>query len=72
MACHDERVHFLGPVAIVICEEDLSTSTLVATNLFVREDGAWRLVHHQASPALLPASPRPRPQSARRFGRHPR
>jgi hypothetical protein len=29
-------------IAIVICRE------LVATNVFIREDGAWRLLHHQS------------------------
>jgi hypothetical protein len=32
----------------VVCEEELDGGTLIASNLFVREDGSWRLVHHQA------------------------
>jgi len=28
----------------------VGTGRLVATNVFVREDGAWRLVLHQSSP----------------------
>jgi len=59
LRCDDERVGFLGPdVAFVICGEQLEDASLVATNLFVLEDGAWKLAHHQAGPAP-PASPRP-------------
>ena len=35
---------------------------LVATNLFVREDGAWRLVFHQAGPVHRRVERRSRPQ----------
>lgn len=54
VACHDEQVVFQGDVAVVLCEEALPASTLVATNLFVREEGGWRMVHHQAAPMLFP------------------
>ena len=37
-----------GDTALVLCEEELDGGTLVASNLFVREDGAWRIAHHQA------------------------
>ena len=40
--------------AVVICYEVFEDTTMVATNVFVREDGEWRLMHHQAS-----ASPPP-------------
>jgi ketosteroid isomerase-like protein len=40
----------LGDVAFVTCHEVLADGLLAATNVFVREDGAWRMVHHQASP----------------------
>jgi ketosteroid isomerase-like protein len=49
-----EAAYLLGNVAYVVCHERLSDSmgevagTLVATNVFVREQGAWRLVHHHA------------------------
>ncbi len=52
VACHDDRAFLYGNVAIVLCEEELDTGHLVATNMFVREDGAWRLAHHQASPIV--------------------
>lgn len=48
IACYDERVLLYGEVALVLCEEELDGGTLAASNLFVREDGEWRLAHHQA------------------------
>jgi ketosteroid isomerase-like protein len=42
------QVH--GDVALVLCREHVEGGQLVATNVFVREEGGWRLVHHQASP----------------------
>jgi ketosteroid isomerase-like protein len=42
------QVH--GDVALVVCREHIPGGQLVATNVFVREGGAWHLVHHQASP----------------------
>ncbi|WP_035694023.1 nuclear transport factor 2 family protein [Azospirillum halopraeferens] len=47
---------------LVICEEVLAESVLMASNLFVREDGAWRLAHHQSGPLAPQARvDRPRP-----------
>ncbi len=48
VACYDEQVFLYGDTALVICEEEIDGGTLIASNLFVREDGAWRIVHHQA------------------------
>jgi ketosteroid isomerase-like protein len=50
---HGEYVIVDGDDARVICVEKVSESTLVATNQFRREEGAWRLVHHQASPLVI-------------------
>ncbi len=50
--CHDDRALIYGDVAIVLCEEELDTGHLAATNMFVRENGAWRMIHHQASPIV--------------------
>jgi len=50
--CHDDRAFLYGDLAIVICEEELSGGNLAATNIFIRESGAWRMVHHQASPIV--------------------
>jgi hypothetical protein len=40
----------LGKVAMVICRELVGGSALVATNLFVLENGEWRLFHHHSGP----------------------
>ncbi len=60
IACHDAHAHLLGECAMVICFEELEGGFTVATNLFVREDGAWRMVHHHAGPT----SDRPRRRAA--------
>jgi ketosteroid isomerase-like protein len=44
------KAHVLGEAAYVICFEEIEGQFLLATNVFVREDGRWRLVHHQAGP----------------------
>jgi hypothetical protein len=51
--CHDDRAFLYGDLAIVLCEEELDTGHLVATNMFVRENGAWKMIHHQASPLIV-------------------
>jgi len=48
--CEDASAHVLGDTAFVLCEEVLGEGRLVATNVFVREEDDWRLVHHQAGP----------------------
>ncbi|HET6924117.1 MAG TPA: nuclear transport factor 2 family protein [Anaeromyxobacteraceae bacterium] len=43
--------HVAGDAAFVVCHERIPGGPrLVATNVFVREGGAWRLCHHQAGP----------------------
>ena len=46
--CRAERVLVFGDSACVICHETVGGGLLVATNYFVREADAWRMVHHQA------------------------
>jgi ketosteroid isomerase-like protein len=60
VACSLAEAHVLGEVAYVTCHEVLPGGRLAATNLFALEDGAWRLVHHQASP-IAPGQARRRP-----------
>lgn len=48
-----ERVYLLGEVAYVICRELVAGAPLAATNVFVHEDGDWRLAHHHSSPVAL-------------------
>ena len=46
---------FVNPgAAFVLCYEDLGGTYLIATNIFVPEDGEWRLVHHQSGPTQAP------------------
>jgi ketosteroid isomerase-like protein len=37
-------------MAVVLCVESLRGGSLAATNVFVREGGEWRIVHHHAGP----------------------
>jgi ketosteroid isomerase-like protein len=54
--CERASAHVQGDWAWVVCVEVLPDGMLAATNLFVREEGTWRMVHHHASPT--PAPPR--------------
>jgi len=53
----DPTVILNGTTAVVFCTEDLGDSSAIASNTFVREDGAWRLTHHQSAglPARAPS-----------------
>jgi ketosteroid isomerase-like protein len=62
--CTRPTAAVMGDSAYVVCGEHIQGAELVATNLFVREDGAWKLVHHHAGPVHRRAQePRPRPRS---------
>jgi len=59
VSCRDPQAYGLasGPAgaasqaALVLCREVLAgQGVLAATNLFVREAGAWRMVHHHSGP----------------------
>ena len=52
--CRGARAHLLGELGVVLCYEIIGRSVLTATNLFLREDGAWRMVHHHAGPCGAP------------------
>jgi ketosteroid isomerase-like protein len=60
LACSLAEAHVLGDVAFVTCHEVLPGGRLLATNVFAREAGAWRMVHHQATP-IAPGQARPLP-----------
>jgi len=47
-------VKVYGDTAVVTCYETVGGGYLVATNIFIREAGAWKLVHHQAGPTPPP------------------
>jgi ketosteroid isomerase-like protein len=50
LRCERPHAHVAGDAAWVICLEVVPGGALVATNLFVRESGRWRIAHHHASP----------------------
>lgn len=54
--CRDSRAMIMGEVAAVVCYELLGGRVLVATNLFHKEGGGWKLVLHQAGPCAEPPS----------------
>jgi ketosteroid isomerase-like protein len=60
IACFDEQVFLYGDVGLVLCEEELEGGTLAASNLFVREDGGWRIAHHHAGQILRRQAEGPR------------
>lgn len=59
-------VQLHGDTAVVICWEAIGNMYLVATNVFVRERGSWRMVMHQSgqtshSPQGNTTPPSPQP-----------
>jgi ketosteroid isomerase-like protein len=61
--CRGAEAFLLGETAFVICYEELPGGILVATNIFARQAGTWRLMHHQAGPTVPVAPPLPGRQS---------
>jgi ketosteroid isomerase-like protein len=63
VTCVNPAATLIGEAAFVVCHETIDDAQLVATNVFVREDGRWKLVHHQAGqmsarrPATRPRKP---------------
>ena len=49
--CEHAHAFIDGDMAYVLCTEILPGGQLTATNIFVLEDEAWKMVHHQAWPA---------------------
>ena len=50
--CLNPRLVLRGDHALVLCEEKVGPTVLVASNLFLRTPKGWRLLHHQASPLM--------------------
>src|SRR5262245_20950687 len=52
--CNRPTAQVLGEAAFVVCLEEISSAAagteLIATNIFAREAGVWKMVHHQAGP----------------------
>ncbi|MET0386000.1 MAG: nuclear transport factor 2 family protein [Polyangiales bacterium] len=59
MRCDQAEAQLFGTTAVVTCYEgnDREPAHLAATNVFVLEDGEWRMVHHQAGPLAQPIRP---------------
>ncbi|RMD63303.1 MAG: DUF4440 domain-containing protein [Alphaproteobacteria bacterium] len=53
IACCGANGRLVGGVGVVVCYEQMDDRVLVATNLYIREEGAWKLIHHQAGPSNL-------------------
>jgi ketosteroid isomerase-like protein len=53
VVCRDPKVFVAGDQGFVVCYEAIGDTLLVATNIFQRESGNWKLVHHQAGPCNL-------------------
>lgn len=54
--CRGAKARRYGDTAFVTCYEVVGDSLLAATNILVREEGTWKLVHHQAGPCHAPPS----------------
>jgi hypothetical protein len=54
--CLKAQASVYGPIGVVVCYEAIERNYLIATNLFIAEAGAWKLIHHQAG-ALAAAPP---------------
>ena len=44
----DARAIVTGRTALVLCRERIGPVELMASNAWVREEGAWRMINHQA------------------------
>ncbi len=55
IAHQDDAAIVTGDDARVLCIEVVDGAALAATNLYRRIGGAWRMVHHQASPIAMMA-----------------
>lgn len=56
----DECVIMTGRRAMVLCTECFDMTRIIASNLYVLEDGEWKITHHQAThlPYKLKSPPR--------------
>jgi len=50
IVCHAPRATVFETSAVVVCIEEVGGAFLCATNMFVRDDGEWRMCHHHAGP----------------------
>lgn len=59
---HNATPLISGDEGRVFCIELISGMALAATNWFRRIDGAWRMIHHQASPIATQVEPELEPE----------
>jgi len=45
--CRNAVPHIFDTTAYVICYETLGDGALLASNVFILDDGRWHMVHHQ-------------------------
>lgn len=56
--CENPTCRVMGDSAVIVCRERLGGAVLIATNVYVREDDTWRMLHHHASAlARVPDTP---------------
>lgn len=48
--CRNARCCLADKMAFVVCSECFPEGELVATNIFVLEQGEWKIIHHQGGP----------------------
>ncbi len=53
IVCRGAQAFVSGDSAFVVCYEQIGDNLLVASNLFRREAGGWKIVHHHAGPCNL-------------------
>ena len=51
-----DRALVSGDLALVVGRELVSGSAIAASNMFVREDDVWRMLHHHGSMVLIAES----------------
>ena len=49
VVCGGAEAQIIGEVAIVRCREFVAGAGMVATNIFLRQAGDWRLIQHHSS-----------------------
>jgi hypothetical protein len=50
VSCVAPKATIVGDIGLVACYERFANQHLVASNLFIRADGRWRMIHHHAGP----------------------
>lgn len=55
IVCGNASAYVFADVAYVLCHESVEQAFLAATNVFVREEAGWKMVHHHAGPSPTPS-----------------